>query len=74
MAYDYEKAKVAYEALSPEQRKAYVDSHKDDANMQRFASEYAREKSGVTASTRTTPVSSSYQNQGAGNYTYNEKT
>ena len=74
MAYDYEKAKVAYESLSPEQRKAYVDSHKDDANMQRFASEYAREKSGVTASTSTTPVSSPYQNQGAGNYTYNEKT
>jgi hypothetical protein len=74
MAYDYEKAKVAYESLSPEQRKAYVDSHKDDANMQRFASEYAREKSGVAASTSTTPVSSPYQNQGAGNYTYNEKT
>ena len=74
MAYDYEKAKVAYEALSPEQRKAYVDSHKDDANMQRFASEYAREKSGVAASTSTTPVSSPYQNQGAGNYVYNERT
>ena len=72
MAYDYEKAKAAYESLTPEQQQQYVDRNKNNATVQQFARDYAREKS-QTSTTTTTPTPN-YQNQGAGNYVYNEKT
>jgi hypothetical protein len=72
MAYDYEKAKAAYESLTPEQQQQYVNNNKDNATVQQFARDYAREKS-QTSATTTTPTPN-YQNQGAGNYVYNEKT
>ena len=70
MAYDYEKAKAAYESLTPEQQQQYVDRNKNNATVQQFARDYAREKSQASTTTPTP----SYQNQGAGNYVYNEKT
>ena len=71
MAYDYEKAKAAYEELSPEQQQQFMDRNKNNTTVQQFAKDYAREQSTKTATTTPTP---SYQNQGAGNYVYNEKT
>ena len=73
MAYDYEKAKAAYESLTPEQQQQYVDRNKNNATVQQFARDYAREKSQASTTT-TTPPTPNYQNQGAGNYVYNEKT
>lgn len=73
MAYDYEKVKAWYEALSPEKQKQFNQMNRNDANYQSFITRYNQEK----ASADSTPTSSnraSYQNQGAWNYVYNEKT
>ena len=72
MAYDYEKAKAAYESLTPDQQQQFIDRNKNNTTVQQFARDYAREKSQASATT-TTPTPN-YQNQGAGNYVYNEKT
>lgn len=72
MAYNYEKAKAAYESLTPEQQQQFIDRNKNNTTVQQFARDYAREKS--QASTTTTTPTPNYQNQGAGNYVYNEKT
>lgn len=71
MAYDYEKTKAAYEKLSKEQQKQFVEQNKDNANVQQFAMEYARD---MANSSKPKVVQSPYENQGAGNYVYNEKT
>ena len=73
MAYDYEKVKAWYEALSPEKQKQFDQMNRNDANYQSFITRYNQEK----ASANSTPTSSnraSYQNQGTWNYVYNEKT
>jgi len=73
MAYDYEKVKAWYEALSPEKQKQFDQMNRNDANYQSFITRYNQEK----ASANSTPTSSnraSYQNQGSWNYVYNEKT
>ena len=72
MAYDYNKAKKAYQSLDPQQQQQYVDQNKNDANFQRFYKDYMAEVNGKnTTSTPTNTVTSTYQNQWAGNYTYN---
>lgn len=71
MAYDYEKTKAAYEKLSKEQQKQFVEQNKDNANVQQFAMEYARD---MANSSNPKVVQSPYENQGAGNYVYNERT
>lgn len=53
MAYDYEKSKALYEKLDPDKQKAFMEQNKNDANVQRFAKEYAAEKSSKTTSTAT---------------------
>jgi hypothetical protein len=71
MAYDYEKTKAAYEKLSKEQQKQFIEQNKDNANVQQFAMEYARD---MANSSKPKVVQSPYENQGAGNHVYNEKT
>jgi len=73
MAYDYEKAKKAYQSMTKEQQQQYADQNKNDANFQRFALEYAQDtnRNNTVATPTTTTKTSPYQNQWAGNYTYN---
>ena len=73
MAYDYDKVKAWYEALSPEKQKQFDQMNKNDANYQSFITRYNQEKSSAN-STPTSTSRSSYQNQGSWNYVYNEKT
>lgn len=83
MAYDYNKAKSAYEALNDAQRKQYDEANKNDANYQKFMQQYNAEKSQVSnVPTQTnvakpeyqwagTSTNTKYTNQWEGNYTYN---
>ena len=71
MAYDYEKTKAAYEKLSKEQQKQFVEQNKNNANVQQFAKEYAAE---MDRNSRAKVVQSPYENQGAGTYKFNEST
>ena len=48
MAYDYNKAKQAYQSLSKEQQKQYVQQNQNDANFQRFMNDYMNEINGRT--------------------------
>lgn len=62
MAYDYNKAKADYEALTPEQQKQFAEQNKNDANFQKFAVEYTKEKYGTwnqTTNQSSTPVQTS---------------
>ena len=43
MAYDYNKAKEAYQSLTKEQQQQFVDQNKNDANFQRFMKDYVSE-------------------------------
>jgi hypothetical protein len=77
MAYDYEKAKKAYQSMTKEQQQQYADRNKNDANFQQFAKDYAADMNRtntVSTPAATTTKTSTYQNQGAGNYTYNPTT
>lgn len=90
MAYDYQKAKEAYEALTPEQQKQYAEMNKNDTswNYQKFMQQYNAEKSQAsTIPTQTnvakpeyqgswnqTQVTTPYQNQWEWQYSYNEKS
>lgn len=72
MAYDYNKIKKTYESLTPEQQKQIAQQEQWNANFQRFLSEYNTNNRTNTVSTPTTTTKTSpYQNQWAGNYTYN---
>lgn len=55
MAYDYDKMKTAYESLTKEQQKQFVEQNKDNANVQQFAVDYTKERYGTWSSTPTTP-------------------
>lgn len=48
MAYDYNKAKQAYQSLSKEQQRQYVQQNQNDANFQRFMNDYMNEINGRT--------------------------
>jgi hypothetical protein len=72
MAYDYQKSKKIYQSLTKEQQQQYVDQNKNDANFQQFMKDYAADTNRNNAVS--TPTSNSYQNQGAGNYSYNPQT
>jgi hypothetical protein len=65
MAYDYEKAKKAYQSMTKEQQQQYADQNKNDANFQRFALEYAQDtnRNNTVATPTTTTKTSPYQNQ-----------
>lgn len=56
MAYDYEKAKQAYQAMSKEQQQQFVQQYKDDKNFQQFQNDYLNEINGNKSNTNTTPT------------------
>ena len=60
MAYDYQKAKSAYEQLSKDEQQQFIDRNKDNANVQQFARDYAAEmnwnKNQTSNQTATTPT------------------
>jgi hypothetical protein len=43
MAYDYNKAKQAWEMMDDNQKKQYTEQNKNDANFQQFAQQYHNE-------------------------------
>ena len=56
MAYDYEKIKQQYEALSPDKQKQFADMNKNDStgNFQKFMNQYNAEKNQTTNTAKTT--------------------
>ena len=46
MAYDYNKAKQAWEMMDDNQKKQYTEQNKNDANFQQFAQQYHNETQG----------------------------
>ena len=72
MAYDYNKAKKAYQAMTKEQQQQYVNKNQNDANFQQFVKDYTAEMNrGNTVTNPTVTNTPNYQNQWAGNYSYN---
>ena len=56
MAYDYDKIKQQYEALSPEKQKQFAEMNKNDTswNYQKFMNQYNAEKNHTTNTAKTT--------------------
>ena len=56
MAYDYDKIKQQYEALSPEKQKQFAEMNKNDTswNYQKFMNQYNAEKNQTTNTAKTT--------------------
>jgi len=50
MAYDYNKAKQAWEMMDDNQKKQYTEQNKNDANFQQFAQQYHNEMNGSWSS------------------------
>ena len=76
MAYDYNKAKQAWEMMDDNQKKQYTEQNKNDANFQQFAQQYHNETQGSSVWgvnqnnnnnywwwTNTPPVQNNNQNQ-----------
>jgi len=64
MAYDYEKSKSLYEAMNKQQQQQFMEQNKNDANVQRFAKEYAAEKSGkLSPNTASSSLNQNTQNK-----------
>ena len=56
MAYDYEKIKQQYEALSPDKQKQFAEMNKNDStgNFQKFMNQYNAERNQTTNTAKTT--------------------
>jgi hypothetical protein len=56
MAYDYNKIKQQYEALSPEKQKQFAEMNKNDStgNFKKFMNQYNAEKNQTTNTSQTT--------------------
>lgn len=69
MAYDYDKMKSAYQQLTKQQQKDWVNQNKDNANVQRFAKEYASEIWWTKQTKTSTPTTTSTPTSSATTYT-----
>lgn len=68
MAYDYQKAKSAYEQLSKDEQQQFIDRNRDNANVQQFAKDYAAEmswKTKQTPSANSTAVTNAWNTKAA---------
>ena len=73
MAYDYDKMKSAYQQLTRQQQQDWVNQNKDNANVQRFAKEYALEIWWTKTSTPTTTSTSTPSTSSTTTTTYTSK-
>ena len=78
MAYDYEKIKAQYEALSPDKQKQFAEMNKNDTswNFQKFMNQYNSEKnqSANTVKNNTQNTGSTVSNNNVSNTKYWEPT
>lgn len=78
MAYDYEKIKAQYEALSPDKQKQFAEMNKNDTswNFQKFMNQYNAEKnqSTNTVKNNTQNTGSTVSNNNVSNTKYWEPT
>lgn len=73
MAYDYNKSKKLYEQMNEQQQQQFAQQNKNDANFQQFMNDYTNDANRINK-VSTPAVTSPYQNQWAGNYSYNQQT
>jgi len=73
MAYDYDKMKSAYQQLTKQQQQDWVNQNKDNANVQRFAKEYAAEIGWTKTSTPSTTSTTSTASKTTPTTTYTSK-
>ena len=70
MAYDYNKSKKLYEQMTEQQQQQFAQQNKNDPNYQQFMNDYTNDANRVNK-VSTPAVTSPYQNQWTGNYSYN---
>ena len=73
MAYDYNKSKKLYEQMNEQQQQQFAQQNKNDPNYQQFMNDYTNDANRVNK-VSTPAVTSPYQNQWAGNYSYSQQT
>ena len=71
MAYDYNKSKKLYEQMTEQQQQQFAQQNKNDPNYQQFMNDYTNDANRVN---KVTAPTSPYQNQWAGNYSYNQQS